>query len=222
MKSIKVLSNDCRTSRTVAFIALIVALMLLAACGEAKVTDDVFFDEDNQSVGPPTTSFSCPDCQLVSVTSVVDGDTIDTSIGRVRFFGVDTPERGDDCFTEAMEFTRLLVGSQVRLEDGPRLEDSYGRRLAYIYDSSGNSINVQLIAGGFARAWIRDGQHKEVLVELEQNAKANDAGCLWSTLNSASTIFQLDLTRKSSAEIRSIFEFDSQTDSRRTRFVRFT
>ncbi len=143
MKSIKALSNNWRTSRTVAFMTLIVVLMFVAACGEAKVSDDVFVASENQSVGPPTTSFYCPDCQLVSVTGVVDGDTIDTSIGRVRFFGVDTPERGDDCFTEATEFTRLLVGGQVRLEDGPRLEDTYGRRLAYVYDSSGNSIDVQ-------------------------------------------------------------------------------
>ena len=53
-----------------------------------------------QAIGPPQL-FYCPDCQLVDVFGVVDGDTIDTSIGRVRFFGVDTPERGDTCFKEA-------------------------------------------------------------------------------------------------------------------------
>jgi endonuclease YncB( thermonuclease family) len=93
--------------------------------------------------GPPATSIFCPGCQLVDVNGIVDGDTIDTSIGRVRFFGVDTPERGEACFTEATEFTRLLVGGQVRLEDGPRLEDTFGRRLAYVYDASGNSIDIQ-------------------------------------------------------------------------------
>jgi endonuclease YncB( thermonuclease family) len=115
----------------------------------------------------------------VEVTGVVDGDTIDTSIGRVRFFGVDTPERGEQCFTEATEFTRLLVGNQVRLEDGPRLEDTYGRRLAYVFGSSGNSIDVQLIAGGLAVAWTRDGQHKYQLIEIEESAKQNGTGCLW-------------------------------------------
>ena len=137
--------------------------------------------------GPPATSIFCPDCQLVEVTGVVDGDTIDTSIGRVRFFGVDTPERGEDCFTEATEFTRLLVGSQVRIEDGPRLEDTYGRRLAYIFDSSGNSIDAQLIAAGFAKAWTRDGQHKDTLVGLAESAKVNRAGCLWTGHNSTSS-----------------------------------
>ena len=119
----------------------------------------------------------------MEVTGIVDGDTIDTSIGRVRFFGIDTPERGDACFTEATEFTRLLVGSQVRLEDGPRLEDSFGRRLAYVYDPFGNSIDVQLVARGFATAWTRDGQHRDVLVGLEESARGSQIGCLWSDFN---------------------------------------
>ena len=139
------------------------------------------------SDGPPQTSIYCPDCQLVEVTGVVDGDTIDTSIGRVRFFGVDTPEKGEECFKEATDFTRLLVGDQVRLEDGPRLVDNYDRRLAYIYDASGNSIDSQLIAGGFAKAWTRDGQHKDTLVGLAESAKVNRAGCLWADHNSTSS-----------------------------------
>jgi hypothetical protein len=32
--------------------------------------------------------------------------------------------------------------------DGPRLTDAFDRRLAYVYDASGNSIDVQLVAGG--------------------------------------------------------------------------
>ncbi len=138
------------------------------------------------ALGPPATSIFCPGCQLVEVTGIVDGDTIDTSIGRVRFFGVDTPERGEACFTEATEFSRLLIGSQVRLEDGPRLEDTYGRRLAYVYDSSGNSIEVQLLAAGLAEAWTRDGQHRNMFIGLEANARSNSAGCLWSSIENAS------------------------------------
>jgi endonuclease YncB( thermonuclease family) len=138
--------------------------------------------------GPPATSIFCPGCQLVDVTGIVDGDTIDTSIGRVRFFGVDTPERGESCFTEVTEFTRLLVGGQVRLEDGPRLEDTYGRRLAYVYDASGNSLEVQLIAAGYAKAWTRDGQHRDMFVGLEESARSNSAGCLWSASDKTSMI----------------------------------
>ncbi|MDG0868088.1 thermonuclease family protein [Candidatus Lucifugimonas marina] len=135
------------------------------------------------SDGPPQTVIFCPDCQLVSVTGIVDGDTLDTTVGRVRLFGVDTPERGETCFTEATDFTRLLVGNQIRIENGPRLEDSFGRRLAYVYDASGNSIDVQLVAGGLATAWTQDGQHKDVLIGLEESARSNQAGCLWNRLD---------------------------------------
>ena len=113
------------------------------------------------------------------MTGVIDGDTIDTSIGRVRFYGIDTPERGEACFSEATAATKRLTGSQVRLEDGPRLTDSFGRHLAYVYDASGNSIDVQLVASGYARAWTQDGQHLDVLVGLERSVRENGAGCLW-------------------------------------------
>ena len=39
---------------------------------------------------------------------------------------------------------------------------------------------MQLVAGGYARAWTRDGQHRDVLVGLEQTARKNGAGCLWA------------------------------------------
>ena len=125
------------------------------------------------------TVITCLDCQLVDVTDVIDGNTIETSVGRVRFFGIDTPERGEACFSEATAATKRLTGSQVRLEDGPRLTDSFGRRLAYVYDASGNSIDVQLIGGGFARAWTQDGQHLDVLVGLERSVREHGSGCLW-------------------------------------------
>jgi endonuclease YncB( thermonuclease family) len=67
-----------------------------------------------------SSSLACPDCPIVSVERVVDGDTFDTPEGRVRLFGVDTPERGDKCFTEATDRLRELAGDSVRVESGPR------------------------------------------------------------------------------------------------------
>jgi len=156
---------------------LLVSLIpLLFGCTDsAKDNPDQHPDRSD----PPQTVIFCADCQLVDVLGVIDGDTIDTSIGRVRFYGVDTPERDEACYTEATEFTRLLVGEQVRLEDGPRLQDNFRRRLAYLYDAFGNSIDVQLIAGGYATAWTGDGQHRDILIGLEESARSNQAGCLW-------------------------------------------
>ena len=163
--------------RLITRVLLIAVIPLLFACSDNNG------DNSEQQVHGPSdplqTVIFCPDCELVDVLGVIDGDTIDTPIGRVRFYGIDTPERGEPCYDEAKEFTRILVGDQVRLEDGPRHEDNFGRRLAYVYDGSGKSIDTQLIAGGYATAWTGDGQHKDVLIGLEGTARSNQAGCLW-------------------------------------------
>ena len=162
-----------------ALLVAAVLIVILAVSCEVKVESKV-----PNLIGSDLTSSSehalvCTDCQLVDVTKVIDGDTLDTSVGRVRFFGVDTPERGKSCFHEATNFTRIAAGDKVRLETGPRRTDSYGRRLAYVYDSSGDSIDAQLISGGFAVAWTRDGQHRDYLTSLEENARRTRTGCLW-------------------------------------------
>jgi len=153
------------------------AVLLAVACysGNTSATSS------KPTIGPevPRTVINCVDCPLVDVNRVIDGDTIDTDVGRVRFYGVDTPERGDACFSDATAATERLAGGQVRLEDGPRLTDSFDRRLAYVYDASGNSIDVQLVTAGYARAWTQDGQHRDVLIGLEQSARESRVGCLW-------------------------------------------
>ena len=149
------------------------------AVDDAVSADRTSSNSDTGSKLPSKQTLVCTDCQLVDVTNVVDGDTLDTSVGRIRFFGVDTPEKGDQCFQEATNFTRSAARDKVRLETGPRRTDSYGRRLAYVYDSSGDSIDAQLISGGFAVAWTRDGQHRDYLTSLEENARRTRTGCLW-------------------------------------------
>ena len=126
------------------------------------------------------TSLQCPDCRVVNVDRVVDGDTFDTTRGRVvRLFGVDTPERGERCASEARQRLRKLAGGKVRLEDGPRLTDRFGRVLAYVYTVDGLSIDEILIREGLATAWSVDGQHRDYLVGLERETKERGAGCLW-------------------------------------------
>jgi len=117
------------------------------------------------------------------VVRVIDGDTLDVLIAgtkhRVRLFGVDTPERGERCYEEATERTRQLSGDVVRIESGPRAEDRYGRLLFYLYTRTGKSIDAILIQEGLATAWTRDGQYRDLLVNLEQEARRQESGCLW-------------------------------------------
>ena len=113
------------------------------------------------------------------VSGVIDGDTLDTPDGRVRLFGVDTPERGERCYSQAASALRQLAGRAVRVEHGPRSVDPGGRLLFYVFTEGGNSIDEILVEQGLARAWSRDGQHRDRLAALERQARRNGVGCLW-------------------------------------------
>ncbi len=145
-------------------LALIVILASIIAC-TSTVTE---------------TLLRCEDCPDARVTRVIDGDTLDIPAGRVRLYGVDTPEAGERCAAEAASRMNELAGNSVRLEDGPRLTDQFGRRLAYVYTEDGYSIDEILVREGLGTAWTEDGQHRDFLVGLELGARMMDDGCLWS------------------------------------------
>jgi micrococcal nuclease len=122
---------------------------------------------------------SCTGCPLVPVKHVIDGDTFDSTHRRVRLYGINAPELGEECFSEATERLRELVGDEVRLELGPRKKDKFGRVLAYVYTEAGDSVDETLVREGLATAWARDGQHRDVLAALEREAQEQGTGCLW-------------------------------------------
>ena len=160
-------------------LATILFLILVVSCGDKIESKDSSL-VTTATISSETYSLVCNDCKLVDVNRIIDGDTIDTSVGRVRFYGVNTPEKGERCFQEASDFTRRVSGNKVRIENGPRPTDAYGRRLAYVYESTGESIDAQLISAGFATAWTKDGQHRDQLLKLEHNARKSRSGCLWN------------------------------------------
>lgn len=125
------------------------------------------------------TTLQCKECPTLRVSRVIDGDTFDIPGGRVRLFGIDTPERGERCYSAASKGLKQLAGRVVRSEAGPRAEDRGGRQLYYIYTEAGNSIDEILVREGLARAWTSDGQHRELLIELEREARRRSTGCLW-------------------------------------------
>lgn len=125
--------------------------------------------------------------QRAEVLEVIDGDTIDVRIDgaeeRVRYYGVDTPERGDRCYREAKRRNEALAGADVLLLPDPSPEgrdrDRFGRLLRYVFDEQGASIDGRLIAEGLALAWREDGAYRARLVAAEEQTRAVGAGCLW-------------------------------------------
>lgn len=125
--------------------------------------------------------------QLILVTKVIDGDTIEIEGGeKVRLIGIDTPETVDPrrpvgCFgAEASAQTKALVeGKRVSFEGDITNLDKYGRQLRYVW--IGNLfVNEYLVRQGFAYSYPYppDVKYQGLFDAAEVEAKAQNRG-LW-------------------------------------------
>ncbi len=154
---------------------LLLGALLLAACSVVEAPGRATEQPQTITLGIGTTDGSCgttlccSNCPAIPVLRVIDGDTFATTGNQsVRLFGVDTPERSERCYEEATARLRELAGDEVRVELGPRSRDRYGRLLYYVYTQDGDSIDEILVSEGLAKAWTRDGQHRDLLVGSER------------------------------------------------------
>jgi len=115
------------------------------------------------------------------VTRVIDGDTFDAGGSRVRLIGVNAPEH-DECFgaQATNELARLIQGVTVSLETDAQVVDGYGRTLAYVY-LDGRSVNLDLVAGGFAlaQAYPPNTRHQDELNAAMTTAQDHRIG-MWA------------------------------------------
>ena len=85
-------------------------------------------------------------------TKVVDGDTIYLDNGeKVRFVGVNTPERGVEGYIASKNFVqKLCLNKEVGLDiDDSKHNDKYGRTLAVVI-VDGKNVNEMLLKEGLA------------------------------------------------------------------------
>ena len=99
--------------------------------------------------------YSDTDCHVEEsavCTQVVDGDTIYLDNGeKVRFVGVNTPERGVEGYIASKNFVqKLCLGKTVGLDiDDSKHNDRYGRTLAVVI-VDGKNVNEMLLKEGLA------------------------------------------------------------------------
>lgn len=117
------------------------------------------------------------------VTRVIDGDTIDVRIGdsgyRVRYIGVNTPERDEACYAEATDANAILVRDQtVTLVKDTSETDQYGRLLRYVYVGD-TFVNASLVRDGWAESveYPPDTARASEFRGLERDAAAANRGC---------------------------------------------
>jgi micrococcal nuclease len=125
------------------------ALLAFGPCG----TDEAGHEQGSDEAGPAAVR--------ARVLRVIDGDTIEVSIGGstddVRYIGMDTPETVKpgtpvQCFGPRASAAnhRLVDGRTVRLVFDRERRDVYGRLLAYVF-VGGRMVNASLVRGGYAR-----------------------------------------------------------------------
>jgi micrococcal nuclease len=124
------------------------------------------------------------DTTKVKVIRVIDGDTIEVRMSgrdhRVRYTGIDTPERSQRGYQEANDAnSKLVMGRTGVLEKDISEVDQYGRLLRYVW-IDGHMVNAILVATGFAESarYPPDTQYDTDFVILESYARDRVLG-LW-------------------------------------------
>lgn len=118
-------------------------------------------NNDGNNDGGSTSTDECQgqaDCFRGTVTEIVDGDTIDINNVRVRLALVNTPERGESGYREAIDFVESVCGIGTTAlvdEDDRQKEGSFDRLIGLVYcgdDGINNkkSLNELLLEIGYA------------------------------------------------------------------------
>lgn len=191
-------SDRTRTARHITCVAALLVVVVAAGCSGIGAVDT----PGGGGVGDGT-----GDSLTVTVTRVVDGDTVEIAYPNgtadtVRLIGVDTPEvhsentpdefegvpeteAGRNCLERwghrASSFaTDRLADRQVTLRFDPNLDRRgyYNRLLAYVV-VGGKTFNYRLVEQGYARVYDSDFSERQRYAAAEAAARENRLG-LWA------------------------------------------
>ena len=141
----------------------------------------------------PSPTIVNTDSAIVTVTRVIDGDTVELNNGeKLRYIGIDAPEKQNpkECFSgESVQANKdLVLNKQVRLVKDKTNRDRYGRLLRYVYvqpQASGAAelfVNDYLVRNGFAfsKGYRPDVAMQTALDSAQREASASGRG-LWTS-----------------------------------------
>jgi len=112
----------------------------------------------------------------VFVIRAIDGDTLDTEIGKVRLLGINTPEEKMPYYNEAKFYMEKFENKTLELEIHG--SDKYNRFLIYAFYSN-NLINSEILRKGLANLYVYDkDEHYPELKKAESQARKMEIG-IW-------------------------------------------
>lgn len=134
---------NCQESMNVQFCNFVCIGNIKTACSLERV-------ENSRKILGEKNSRST-ETNRVKVINVVDGDTIETEVGeKIRYIGINTPEKGQPYADESTKLNRdLVLGKRISLEFDIQTKDRYGRTLAYVYVDE-VFVNREIVRQGFA------------------------------------------------------------------------
>ena len=158
------------------------------------------------------------DVQEHLVRFVFDGDSIRTNqIKKVRYLGLDTPERDEPYYDQAKDLNyRLVANKKGRLEIcKKRPLDKHGRTLAYVF-VDGKSVTQSLLAAGLARVFDdRDcnAGRAQIHWALAKNAYNKGLG-MWADapkypIPANKAVLHLDKTRYVTGTVKKVVRTDA-------------
>jgi endonuclease YncB( thermonuclease family) len=150
---------------------------------EPKLAEQLSRLNRDIEVDTDSTTVTALDGVTAQVRRVIDGDTIDVflndEVQRVRYIGMNTPERDEPCYDEATEANKdLVAGEIVLLVKDTSETDRFDRLLRYVYVDN-TFVNAELVEQGFAEAALYrpDDEHYDMFREAEQVAAEAGLGC---------------------------------------------
>jgi endonuclease YncB( thermonuclease family) len=159
-----------------AFFVPLFLLIALSICNDssANCTNNNF---PTQSIKPST------------ISKIIDGDTLHLTDGRkIRLIGINSPEihydgTPSEPFAQAArrKLMTLLKNNRAYIDVGQQAHDRYGRTLAHVYDTDGQSVEAALLRQGLAFhiAIPPNLAMSECFAKAEKIAQKNDLG-VWS------------------------------------------
>ena len=121
----------------------------------------------------------------VKVVGVSDGDTFtainrDSLQMRIRIYGIDAPEKGQDFGKRAKKaLSDYIFGKKVTID--VQSQDSWGRYVSYVYTPDGRDVSLMMLQDGMA--WhFKKYDSSEKYSRAESDARAKRIG-IWSQPN---------------------------------------